>query len=113
MNFTRMPRILVVVALLSTLQAHAADIHDAASSGDLTALRTILAAGQERVAEPDDGGYTPLHKAAYAGQVEAAAFLIAQGADVDALSTSGSASSFMLAIASRPSCEKRNQSNPA
>ncbi|MGE5296189.1 MAG: ankyrin repeat domain-containing protein, partial [Solirubrobacterales bacterium] len=56
---------------------------EAAKSGDLAEIKSLLAAGVP-VNMPNNRTCTPLHEAAIAGRKEVAAFLIEQGADVNA-----------------------------
>ncbi|MDP6527145.1 MAG: ankyrin repeat domain-containing protein, partial [Kiritimatiellia bacterium] len=58
-------------------------IHDAASKGDIEAVKQHIAAGTDANAKTS-GGATPLHFAAQAGQKEIIELLIAEGADVNA-----------------------------
>ena len=65
-----------------TAKAPAISIHDAATEGNIEAVRQHLAAGTDVNAKL--GGRTSLHLAAYEGQKEIAELLIANGADVNA-----------------------------
>jgi cytohesin len=63
-----------------------AELSDAAQTGDVARLRELLDHNRDFVDMPDDGGYTPLHYAAYFGHLEAARYLISIGADVASVS---------------------------
>jgi 26S proteasome non-ATPase regulatory subunit 10 len=64
-------------------------IHDAAKSGDLEKVKTLLKANPDLVSSKDDEGRTPLHSAAANGQKDVAELLLASKADVDAKNNSG------------------------
>ena len=58
-------------------------IHQAASQGNIEAVKRHLATGTDVNAETTDGG-TPLHSAAWRGRNEIVELLIAEGVDVNA-----------------------------
>jgi uncharacterized protein len=60
------------------------DVFEAASFGDLDRLTTLLDAEPALVTGYSEDGFTPLHFAAFFGRPEAAALLLARGAEVDA-----------------------------
>jgi uncharacterized protein len=60
-------------------------LHAAAARGDLKDIRGVTGASQVDLNARDDNGRTPLHVAAFRGQFEAAAALIAAGADPNLL----------------------------
>ena len=60
------------------------EIFKAAKKGDVAAIRKLLAADPSLVHARDQEGSTPLHWAAWRGQVEAARLLLEAGADVNA-----------------------------
>jgi ankyrin repeat protein len=62
----------------------AREIFRAAKKGDLAALRKLLKAEPSLVRARDREGSTPLHWAAWRGQVEAARALLEAGAEVNA-----------------------------
>ena len=62
-------------------------IHDAAEEGNIEAVKQHIAAGTDVNAK--DGGWTPLHQAAYKGHKEIAELLIEKGAGVDAKTDDG------------------------
>jgi len=64
------------------------DIHQAATDGNIKAVKQHLAAGTD-VNAKDYRGWTPLHWAAQYGHKEIVELLIAKGADVNAKNTEG------------------------
>ena len=60
-------------------------LSDAAQSGSVDRLRSVLEDNQSFASMPDDEGYTPLHYAAYFGHVEAARYLLSIGAELTAI----------------------------
>lgn len=79
----------IVYALLSN-SVLGGDILGAAERGELDSVRALLESDPQLLNVIDQGGYTPLHKAAYNGHVEIVEYLISKGADLNALSNSGS-----------------------
>jgi ankyrin repeat protein len=75
---------LLLVGLASTSLALAAPIHDAAVKGDVKKIAAILAADPTQINAKDKLGNTPLHYAAFHGQLAAVKTLIDAGADVKA-----------------------------
>lgn len=67
-----------------TVSVRAAQIHDAASAGDVARLNALLATNQNLVHLPGEDALTPLHSAARAGKLAAAEYLIEHGAVVNA-----------------------------
>ena len=66
------------------------DVTSAIEDGDMELLESLVEAGVNINAVRDGiSGYTPLHEAADAGNVEAIEFLIASGADTERMSTAG------------------------
>ena len=63
----------------------AGEIHEAAKSGDLEILRTLIENDPALVNSLDSDRNTPLILAVDAGKLEAASFLIKSGADVNAV----------------------------
>ncbi|MDA7676483.1 ankyrin repeat domain-containing protein [bacterium] len=59
------------------------DIHQAATDGNIKAVKQHLAAGKD-VNAKDFAGWTPLHRAAEAGQNKIVELLIDEGGDVNA-----------------------------
>ena len=64
-------------------------IHDAATDGNIEAVKQYLDAGGDVNAVWDVMGTTPLHSAAWNSHKEIAELLIAKGADVNAMSKFG------------------------
>jgi ankyrin repeat protein len=60
-------------------------LSDAAQSGDLDRLRSVLEENRSFASMPDEEGYTPLHYAAYFGHLEAARYLLSIGAELTAI----------------------------
>lgn len=59
----------------------------AAKAGDLAAIQALLATNTDLLLARDSDGSTALHCAAWKGHVEVVAFLLRQGADVQAHNT--------------------------
>jgi len=70
----------------SSTGAHGAEIHDAASGGDLARVTALLAQGVS-LESRDTDGMTPLHSAAEQGRAEVVKALLARGADANACAT--------------------------
>jgi ankyrin repeat protein len=66
-----------------------AEIHDAASEGNVAAVVTILENDSSQLEALDVRGRTPLHKAAMAGQLEVSRLLLDRGAAPDGVDSSG------------------------
>jgi len=75
--------IAIVAAVLVVGCGPSVDIHEAAKSGNIKAVKQHLAAGAD-VDAKHKYGLTPLHRAAFSGHKEIAELLIANGADVNA-----------------------------
>ena len=71
----------LLILLGAVTAAHGGALHDAAKSGDLTAITAALDAGAD--IEEQEKGATPLFLAVRSGHVEAAELLIKRGADVN------------------------------
>lgn len=74
------------VALACAIPAVCGPIHRAAATGKVAKVVALLQAHPELVSSVDSVGNTPLHLAALHNQLEVAKVLIANGADVNALS---------------------------
>lgn len=57
------------------------ELSEAAQTGDLATVRRLLDGARDFANMPDEGGYTPLHYAAYFGHTELAGYLVGIGAD--------------------------------
>ncbi len=57
------------------------ELSEAAQAGDLATVRRLLDGARDFANMPDDGGYTPLHYAAYFGHRDLAGYLVEIGAD--------------------------------
>lgn len=84
-------RIVIVflsVFLFSTAcPAQVDDLHEAARSGDIERLASLLEQDSALVDARNEERHTPLHSAAMAGQIDAVMFLLEHGADPDARNT--------------------------
>jgi ankyrin repeat protein len=87
-RFARLSALLLVGLALTSL-ALAAPIHDAAGKGDVKKIAAILAADPTQINAKDKVGNTPLHWAAFHGQLAAVKALIDAGADVKAKNNYG------------------------
>jgi len=75
-----------LLALVCALPCLGGPIHVAAEKGKVETVVALLQAHPELVSSVDKAGYTPLHLAARNNQLEVARILIANGADVNAMS---------------------------
>ena len=80
----------LLLALAGTGWAFCGEIHDAASSGDLAKLKTLLNGNPDLVFSKDEQGATPLHAAALTGNGDVAELLLDHRADVNARTNNGS-----------------------
>jgi len=82
----------LAVALGAATATHAddrADLSLAIRQGNLAAVRAIVEKNATLVTTADGSGFTPLHIAATAGQVEIIGFLLGRGADIEARTLGG------------------------
>ncbi len=79
-----------VIILLASGFALAAEIHDAATQGNLETVKTLLAGDPALIEARLGDGKTPLHMAAYAGHNDIVRYLIESGASVNATSNANS-----------------------
>ena len=91
MKAIKSPFLLIVLAAgLALGQALWADeIHDAAKQGNLEKVRSLVEGDPALVAAKDKGGLTPLHWAAFSGNLDLVRFLLDRGAAVDAKNARG------------------------
>jgi uncharacterized protein len=75
---------LILLLLVSARLSFGDDIHDAARKNKPKEIKALLEKDPKLVDSVDSNGNTPLHEAALHGNVEAAAALIAAGANVNA-----------------------------
>ena len=71
----------LLLSLCIASTAHGGVLHEAAKSGDISALAALLDAGA--AVDEEEKGATPLFLAVRSGQIEAAALLIKRGADIN------------------------------
>ena len=74
---------ILLVLCLTSLPAIAGPLHEAAKSGDVAQIRTLLNQGADINARVENG-YTPLHWAARYGHIEAVRVLLKAGALINA-----------------------------
>lgn len=74
---------LIICFFTPILKANAEPIHDAASSGDLQAVKLLLTEDFSLLEKKDPNGFTPLLSACVAKKTEIAEYLIKQGANVN------------------------------
>lgn len=63
--------------------------HRAARTGDIDALKQIVATDPTAIYLPDKNNWTPLHEAVSAGQIDSITFLLENGANVNAATALG------------------------
>lgn len=78
---------LIGIAAFCMIGMHclAMDVHQAAKEGDMAKLKTLVEENPELVNAKNENQETPLHSAVSAGHLDIVEFLIAAGADVDAV----------------------------
>ena len=76
--------IITLVTLAWSCLAFSGEIHDAAKAGDVTKITILLKENPSLVSSKDAKEATPLHYAAYKGNKDVVALLIANKADVNA-----------------------------
>jgi ankyrin repeat protein len=80
---------ILLVVLAGNSLAWGDEIHEAAMNGDLARVKTLLKDRPDLVSSQDTNGDTPLHAAAFTGQMEVVEWLLANKADVKAKDKSG------------------------
>jgi hypothetical protein len=88
-RFTTLGSMALAAALALGLALRADQIHEAAKRGDLAKVRSLVDRDPSLVAAKDKGGETPLHWAAFSGNVDLVRFLLDKGAEIDATSGRG------------------------
>ncbi len=83
MHFFRFPTLVLIALSFSTL-SFCSPIHDAARKGDVKKIKELLQSDPKLVSDKDKDGDTPLHVAAFHGQLAVAQALINAGANVNA-----------------------------
>ncbi len=73
------------------ISAHSQDVFEAARTGNIKQLKKLIALNKDTIHALSPMGFDPLMIACYRGQTKCAAFLVAQGADVNRPSAEGSA----------------------
>ena len=81
---------ILLVLAICIVGAEAAEIHQAAETGNLAEVQKLLAASPELLEAKDETGRTPLLCAARGGQQEIIQFLVDRGADLTARNVRGS-----------------------
>jgi ankyrin repeat protein len=74
----------LLLALAWSSLAFCGPIHDLARKGDLNKIKALVKDHPELISSRDKSGNTPLHLAAFHGNPDVVAFLLANGADVNA-----------------------------
>jgi len=87
-----MKNILIIPAIIlfCSFNLSAGEIHDAATSGDLQAVKKLIGEDPQLLEGRDDRGNTPLLVAALEGRIEIFQYLIDNGADLKAVNNRGS-----------------------
>jgi uncharacterized protein len=79
----------LLITLVLSFPAFCGEIHDAAETGDLAKVKTLLNKLPKLVSSKDSSGYTPLHLAAYHCHKDIIELLLANGADVNVKAKNG------------------------
>lgn len=87
----------ILIAFSNTMAAEPPALHKAAEEGNIPAVQSLLAQGQDPNST-NAHGETPLHAAAGKGQYDVAKLLIAKGASVNARDTAGKTPLLFCAI---------------
>ncbi len=84
--------VIILSLLISVSAVFAVQIHVAAETGDLETVKQLLAEDPSLLYQLDENGKPPFNRACYRGQIEVAAYLLKQGADINTKSSNGSTS---------------------
>ncbi len=87
MRFTFLIVFLSIFLYSTACPGQVDDIHEAARSGDIERLESLLEQNPSLIDARDEERHTPLHSAAMAGQIDAVMFLLERGADPEARNT--------------------------
>ncbi len=87
---------ILFACLLATVSAEAAEVHDAAKTGDVARLEALMKSDPKVASAVDARGLTPLHHAC-AGKIDAVRLLLARGAEVNARSANGTTPLYVAA----------------
>jgi ankyrin repeat protein len=92
----------LLCALFFNASVFSGEIHEAAESGDLAKVQSLLEGDSQLVSSKDGNwGMTPLHWAAREGKTGVAEFLLSKGADVNAKNTKPSSQQPLLFASQR------------
>jgi len=86
----RITLIFTLIILLAAGSTLAAEIHDAATQGDLETVKTLLSNDATLIEARLADGKTPLHMAAYAGHNDIVSYLLERGAGINTASNANS-----------------------
>jgi ankyrin repeat protein/L-ascorbate metabolism protein UlaG (beta-lactamase superfamily) len=86
-RFKFLAALISVILFWTACPAQVEEIHEAARSGDIARLESLLEQDTALIDARDEDRHTPLHSAAAAGRVDAVMFLLERGADPDARNT--------------------------
>jgi len=85
-------QLFVILLVTTAFGTTGEDIFSVAEAGNIDSIKILLTNDPALINVTNDGGYTPLHEASYAGHIDFVDYLISLGADVKATSNSGSTS---------------------
>ena len=91
----------MLIVLISSIQVHAGELHDAAIKGDIFKVRQLIEKGAD-VNARDQNQHTPLHNAASRRNTDVAKLLIDKGADVNAKDNYGQTALDMAEASHKP-----------
>ena len=101
-----MTTVLAAFLLMPLGSAHAAPIHDAARTGDLKMLDSLLSADKTLLEAVNERGFTPIWVAVLRGQPEAVKLLLDRGAD---MAGSNKAQGSLVDAAFMTECQSRKE----